>query len=134
MINFNVLNIYMIVQSWPRILENLSSFEEYPNRKSFSSPTTCKCCVFWIKTLHLIVTSYYCVFLDIKVPVSSHYNLFFFFFLFIKGIKRTWWCRNAHQWDARPLHSNNRCLKIGKYKKAPSKGVRCGAGQIPSDG
>ena len=34
----------------------------------------------------------------------------------------SWWCRNAHQWDARPLHSNNRCLKIGKCKKHLQKG------------
>ena len=47
----------------------------------------------------------------------------------------SWWCRNVHQWGTRSLHSNNRCLKIRKCKETPSRGVvRCGAGQISSEG
>ena len=33
-----------------------------------------------------------------------------------------WWCRNVHQWGTRSLRSNNRCLKIRKYKETPSRG------------
>ena len=34
----------------------------------------------------------------------------------------SWWCQNVHQWGTRSLRSNNRCLKIRKYREKPSKG------------
>ena len=43
------------------------------------------------------------------------------FFLHV-SCHNKWWCQNVHQWGTRSLRSNNRYLKIRKYKEKPSKG------------
>ena len=65
----------------------------------------------WLKSKEVCVSAYF--------PVSLHFCYFIYIYIYIYIY---WWCRNTHQWGTRSLRSNNRCLKIRKYKEKPSKG------------